>query len=82
MTLYTWHEPCQAALHEFDLEKLKDKIAAAEAAIFQRFQELADETDHSEERMSLEGARNALRFLQTQNLGYPRSPAEKATTKC
>jgi hypothetical protein len=80
LTIYKWHEPYQAALLEFDPEKLKEKIAAAEAAIFQRFQELAGETDHSEERTSLQDALNAIRALQIQKLGYQRSPAESELT--
>jgi hypothetical protein len=80
MSLYKWDELYQAALLEFDAEKLKEKIAAAEAAIFKRFQELAGESDHSEERTSLQGALNAIRALQTQRLGYTRSPAESEPT--
>ena len=71
MTLYKWHEPYQAALLEFHTEQLKRKIAAAEFAIFQRFQELADESDHTEERARLNEAAQALRALQTERLGYP-----------
>lgn len=70
MTLYKWQEPYQAALVELDAEKLKEKIVAAEAAIFTRFQELADDSDHSDERTNLEEARKALRILQTQRLGH------------
>ena len=76
MTLYKWQEPYQAALLETDPKRLKDKIAAAEAAIFTRFQELAHESDHSLERTSLEDALNAIRVLQTERLDYPRSPTE------
>lgn len=76
MTIYKWQEPYQAALLELDPERLKGKIAIAETAIFQRYQELADDSDHSDERTSLEDARNALRVLQTDRLGYSRSPTE------
>ena len=34
MTQYKWQESYQAALLEFDAERLKAKLAAAEAAIF------------------------------------------------
>ena len=71
MTLYKWHEPYQAALLEFHTEQLKKEIAAAESAIFQRFQELAGESDHTEERARLNEALRALRALQTERLGYP-----------
>ena len=71
MTLYKWHEPYQAALREFHTEQLKKNIAAAEFAISQRFQELAGDSDHTEERARLKEAVRELRALQTERLGYP-----------
>jgi hypothetical protein len=77
---HKWYELYQAARLELHPEKLKDKIAAAETAIFARFQEIANETDHSEERASLDDALNAIRVLQTQRLGYPGSPTKSEPT--
>ncbi len=71
MTLYKWQEPYQAALAEFHTDKLKEKIATAEIAIIARCQELANDSNHEEERLRLKDAVNGLRALQTERLGYP-----------
>ena len=73
MTLYNWQAPYQAALAEFHTDKLKEKIANAESVIVARYQELADDSDHEEERLRLQDAVTALRALQTERLGYPLS---------
>lgn len=71
MTLYKWHEPYQAALLEFEPKQLEKKIDAAESAIVKRFQELASDSDHTQERLRLNEAVKALRTLQIERLGYP-----------
>jgi hypothetical protein len=74
----SWQKPYQEALLEFDPEKLKDKVIAAENAIFLRFQELAGVNGQAtDERVALNDALRALRILQVDRLDYPKFPNEK-----
>ena len=56
---------------ETDPTKLKEKLAALEAAIFTRFQELANSSDYRTERDALHLAVDNLRHIQLTRLGYP-----------
>ena len=62
---------CQEALIELDREKLKEKVAAAEAMVFQRLQEIADRTDAQAERQALMDVTSSLRFLKRDVLKFP-----------
>ena len=53
------------------LRSLPERGKAAEAAIFLRQQTLAKTSDGQAERQAIEDAMHALRFLQTETLGYP-----------
>lgn len=66
-----WQKPLQAALIELDQQRLKEKVAEAEAAIVQRLQELGDSTDSTEERQALATASSSLLALQKMVLEYP-----------
>ncbi len=66
-----WRELCQAALVELDLEKLRERVAAAEAAVFARFQELAHTPDGGDERQALMDVSSSLRFLKRDVLRFP-----------
>jgi hypothetical protein len=66
-----WQVAYQAALLEVDPQKLPERVKAAEAAIFLRQQALANSSDGHAERQAVEDAMHALRFLQTEKLGYP-----------
>jgi hypothetical protein len=66
-----WQVAYQAALLEVDPQKLSERIKAAEAAIFLRQQALANSSDGHAERQAIEDAMHAIRFLQTEKLGYP-----------
>ena len=66
-----WQLEYQAALLEVDPQKLPERIKAAEAAIFLRQQALANTSGEHAERQAIEDAMHALRFLQTEKLGYP-----------
>jgi CheY-like chemotaxis protein len=66
-----WQLEYQAALLEVDPQKLHERVKAAEAAIFLRQQALANSPDGQAERQAIEDAMHALRFLQTEKLGYP-----------
>ena len=60
------------ALDEKNLAKLGEKVAVAEAAIFQRLQELTKEADSSSERFELRQAAEKLLALKTDTLNFPR----------
>ena len=66
-----WQNEYAAALVELDREKLPQRVAAAEAAIFNRLQAISQSTDHQAERQSIEDALAALRVLKRENLGFP-----------
>jgi hypothetical protein len=59
-----WHKPYADALMEGDTQKLASAIAKAERAIFNRYLELSTAEDHSDERMDLCRAVEALRELK------------------
>jgi DNA primase large subunit len=66
-----WQKLCQEALVELDPDKLKERVAAAEAAVFIRSQELARSSDSQAERQALRDATNSLRFLKRDVLKFP-----------
>jgi hypothetical protein len=67
----SWQKLCQEALIELDLEKLKERVAAAETAIFLRFQELSRSGDGHAERQALSDVSSSLRFLKRDVLKFP-----------
>jgi hypothetical protein len=66
-----WQRPVHEALVELDMEKLKVRVAAAEAAIFQRLQALSQIPDHSNERQALSDAVASLRVVKRETLAFP-----------
>ena len=69
-----WQREYKAALLELDAKKLLEHVHAAEEAIFNRLQELAqgsDSADHKGERQAIEDALASLRALKRDNLGFP-----------
>jgi hypothetical protein len=66
-----WQNQYQAALVELDREKLSERLAAAEAAIFNRLQTIARSSDHQAERQAIEDALAGLRVLTREKLGFP-----------
>jgi hypothetical protein len=66
-----WKSVLQEALMEIDPDKLKEKVAQAEVAIFQRLQALGRSSDSSEERHALQDASNALLVLKREVLKFP-----------
>ncbi len=66
-----WQGIVQGAAGELDQTQLKRRIAEAEAAIFQRLQELAQERGSSEERQALSDASNLLLTLKREVLKFP-----------
>jgi hypothetical protein len=66
-----WQPLYNAVIAESDPTKLREKASALETAIFNRFQELAEESDHHTERDALHLAVDNLKHIQETKLGYP-----------
>ena len=70
-----WQSEVQAAVVETRNEKLLERVHAAEVAIFNRLQELAEKagTASSEqaEREALAAATETLRVIKRDRLGFP-----------
>ena len=69
-----WEREYQACLVEADPKKHIERVHTAEAAIFNRLQELAqnsNNSDHKAERQAIEEALANVRALQKSNLGFP-----------
>jgi hypothetical protein len=65
-----WQREFEAALREEDPESLRQRVDAAEAAIFVRSQALVD-SPHAQEQQAMSDATRTLRTIQTEKLGYP-----------
>ena len=71
-TLYPeWQNEFRAALLELDREKLRERVATAEATIFKRLQALSQGLEHTAERQAIQDALANLRVLQREKLGFP-----------
>jgi len=69
-----WQRTIDAALNEPDLNKLRERVHAAEVAIFNRVQELAQNPDgvsHEAERRAISDACKTLGILKRDKLGFP-----------
>jgi hypothetical protein len=66
-----WQREFEAAVLERDPEKLRQRVDAAEAAIFLRSQALAGSEEGSAERQAISEAIATLRTIQREKLGYP-----------
>jgi len=66
-----WQKPVQAALVELDKDKLKERVAEAEAAIFERQQAISQSRDHHAEREAIEYALANLRVVKREILEFP-----------
>ena len=64
-----WQKPYQEALIEIDNDKLKERVAAAESAIFNRLQAMSPNRDTLNERQAIEDALASLRYLKRETLG-------------
>ena len=79
--MYTWQVPCQAALLEFNPEKLMFKVEAAETAIFLRAQEFAGNSGHHAERIAMGDALRAIRTLQVDVPNFPEVAARSKSSQ-
>jgi hypothetical protein len=66
-----WQKVCQEALTELQPDKLKERIAVAEAAVVARLQELGNGTEGQAERQALLDVTSSLRFLKRDTLKFP-----------
>ena len=69
-----WQNEYQTAVLELDPRTLLERVHAAETAIFNRLQELAQNADRPEdkaERQAIADALSALRILKRDKLHFP-----------
>ena len=66
-----WQREFEAALLEGDPQTLRQRVDAAEAAIFLRSQALVDSAQGKAEQQAISDAIRSLRAIQTEKLGYP-----------
>ena len=66
-----WHSEFEAALREGDPQSLRQRVDAAEAALFLRLQALGASAEGEAERQAISDAMATLRAIQTNKLGYP-----------
>ena len=59
-----WQEAYRLALLELDGEKLKQRVAAAEALIFARRRAIEGDADHRDERYAIQDALSGLKVLK------------------
>ena len=67
----SWRQLYLNAQREKGLERITTAVLAAEAAIFERWQELDQVSGHIEERKQLREACDELLILKTERLGWP-----------
>lgn len=70
-----WQNSFLQALLELDQEKLRDRVAAAEAAISHRLEAIAHDPLQQEERQAIEDALSSLRILKRTSMPSLRSEA-------
>ena len=73
-----WQHQYQAAVVEVDRKKLKERVEAAETAIYKRLQQLSQSSDDVAERQVIEDALFSLRALKRDELGFPDWEMKKA----
>jgi len=68
---FEWERVIHEALVELDPDKLRKKIAEAEAVIFDRLQAIGRDGSGSDERNALQDASNTLLTLKREILKFP-----------
>jgi hypothetical protein len=66
-----WQREFEAALREGDPQTLRQRVDAAEAALFLRSQALVESAEGHAELQAISDAMRALRAIQQEKLGYP-----------
>ena len=67
-----WQREFEAALREGDSQSVRQRVDAAEAALFLRSQALVGSAQGHAERQAISDAIRTLRAIQREKLGYPR----------
>jgi hypothetical protein len=67
----SWRQLYLNAQREKGIARITNAILAAEAAIFERWQELGESQGHDEERSQLHEASDELLKIKTQKLNWP-----------
>jgi hypothetical protein len=68
----SWRQLYLNLRREKGIERLTKALMAAEAAIFERFQELSESPSHIEERAQLQAATDELWVIKIEKLGWPK----------
>jgi hypothetical protein len=66
-----WQREFEAAIREGDPQSLRQRVDAAEAALFLRLQALGASAEGEAERQAISDAMATLRAIQRNKLGYP-----------
>ena len=66
-----WQREFEAAIGKGDPNTLRERVDAAEAAIFVRSQALASHSEETPERQAIADAMQVLRTIQKEKLSYP-----------
>jgi hypothetical protein len=66
-----WQPTYQVALLEPDPKKLFQRVAEAEAAVFNRLQTMSHNPESDAERQAIKDAMATLRVLKREKLGFP-----------
>jgi hypothetical protein len=66
-----WKQYYESALQELDLAKTEENVHLAEEALFLRWQELAGNSNHHNERNEMKRASDRLLRVKTQRLQWP-----------
>jgi hypothetical protein len=66
-----WFHSVEKVIAEVDLERLLQRVYAAEEALFVRWSELSACPNHETERRAMESAANKLYAIKTDVLGWP-----------
>jgi fatty acid/phospholipid biosynthesis enzyme len=66
-----WQREFEAALFEGDPQTLRQRVDAAEAAIFLRLQALVESAQGHAEQQAISNAIRTLRVIQREKPGYP-----------
>jgi hypothetical protein len=71
MKYLQWQKEFEDAVREDEPQTLRQRVDAAEAALFLRSQALSDSAPENPERQAIADAVRILRKIQREKLGYP-----------
>jgi hypothetical protein len=66
-----WQAPLRDLILEFDRNKLREKIQEVETLIFERLQQLRQESDGRGELQAINDALSLLRIIKRDKLDFP-----------